>query len=269
MRKVFSSARFENAEAVAKMLEAEGIETRIENGRSFRRGIRGNFSYRDRGNSADNPSVWVLRSDDQPHARQLLRDAGLLEDSAGASRSYLPRTTHASAKHDAELARRRGRRLRLMLLAGVAIVVAGVVFRPTPRPLPQRAAPPPAHATAPADTVISAADAVHRLPTPPALAIEIVRRESASRGAAAVCLAIDGDDPPAATLDVLRAAGITASPGSDCRGEALRIDVNGWRTDGSGSGEVDWTIASGEASPEPHSATAARDGDDWHVDEAP
>src|SRR3546814_5648846 len=71
MRKVFTSARLENVERVAKLLEDDGIEVRITNGRSYKGGIHGNFSYRGEGNKM--PEVWVVRSADQPRARAMLR----------------------------------------------------------------------------------------------------------------------------------------------------------------------------------------------------
>src|SRR3546814_12020332 len=76
MRKVFTSARLENVERVAKLLEDDGIEVRITNGRSYKGGIHGNFSYRGEGNTM--PEVWVVRSADQPRARASLREAGLM-----------------------------------------------------------------------------------------------------------------------------------------------------------------------------------------------
>ena len=44
MRKVFSSRRIENVERVVAMLEQAGIQTRVTHGRSYRGGLRGNFS---------------------------------------------------------------------------------------------------------------------------------------------------------------------------------------------------------------------------------
>ena len=77
MRQVFTSQRLENVEGVADMLRAEGIEVRITNGRSYKGNRRGAFKY-----TAPRPgpqaAVWVIRSEDQPRARALLREAGLL-----------------------------------------------------------------------------------------------------------------------------------------------------------------------------------------------
>ena len=68
MRQVFSSARIENAEAVAQLLRQAGIEARMVNGRGWRGAIRGNFTYR-AADDARHPSVWVVHSQDHPPAR--------------------------------------------------------------------------------------------------------------------------------------------------------------------------------------------------------
>ena len=77
MRQVFTSPRLANVESVAKLLEDAGIATKISNGRSYRgkfdRGVR----YRDTGGE-NQAAVWVIRSEDQPRAREMLREAGLL-----------------------------------------------------------------------------------------------------------------------------------------------------------------------------------------------
>ena len=52
---------------------------RITNGRSYKGGLRGDFSYRDDSRSEPNPAVWVVKSEDQPRAREILREAGLLD----------------------------------------------------------------------------------------------------------------------------------------------------------------------------------------------
>lgn len=77
MRQIFSSMRVENVERVAQMLRDEGIEVRITNGRSYKSGRNRTFSYRDAVNTRTQPALWVVRSDDQQRARQLMRDLGL------------------------------------------------------------------------------------------------------------------------------------------------------------------------------------------------
>ena len=79
MRQVFTSPRLENVERVAAMLQQHGVITRITNGRTFKGNLRGSFSYRESANKNPPPAVWVVRSEDQPKARELLREAGLLD----------------------------------------------------------------------------------------------------------------------------------------------------------------------------------------------
>ncbi len=79
MRKIFTSQRVENAEGVAALLREAGIEVRITNGRSYQSRRRGQFSYLDKKDDSQLPTVWVVRADDQPRAREILRDARLLD----------------------------------------------------------------------------------------------------------------------------------------------------------------------------------------------
>ena len=79
MRQVFSSPRLENVERVAKLLRDAGVDTRITHGRSYKGNRRSEFSYRDDNRSEPIPAVWVVKSEDQPKAREILREAGLLE----------------------------------------------------------------------------------------------------------------------------------------------------------------------------------------------
>src|SRR3546814_1953519 len=100
MRKVFTSARLENVERVAKLLEDDGIEVRITNGRSYKGGIRGNFSYRGEGKQV--PEVWVVRSEAQPRARAMLREAGLMAAPATGRKNQPSESSHQSSRglHD-------------------------------------------------------------------------------------------------------------------------------------------------------------------------
>lgn len=268
MRQVFSSARIENVEAVAKMLEAEGIEVRIEHGRSFKRAIRGNFSYRDDAGNGPKPALWVVRSDDQPRARQLLREAGLLDAQSSLPSSFLPQTPHAAIRErDARDSKRRAARYRYGLVILAAIVAAAIWFKPRPdavAPTTATAAIDPS-----LDALATAPDTLHLLPTPPALAATIAMREHAARPAP-LCLGIDGGDPPAATLDALREDLPDVHAASACPDpQATRVEVYAWRTDGSGSGTVTWSVGRDGAQARVRSATARRDGDDWQVDAAP
>lgn len=80
MRQIFSSSRLENVEGVAELLNRNGIQTRITNGRSYKGNRRSRVSYIEgKRGSGPKPTVWIVFPDDQPRARELLREAGLLE----------------------------------------------------------------------------------------------------------------------------------------------------------------------------------------------
>jgi len=126
MRKIFSSQRLENVEGVAKLLSDAGIEVRISDGRSYKGNRRGTFSYSDRG-SAPMPAVWVIRSEQQLPARELLREAGLLDSTrpedgyASANFRYQPE----SGASERAPAQKRARRFKIGLIL-VIVAIAGV-----------------------------------------------------------------------------------------------------------------------------------------------
>lgn len=77
MRQVYTSTRVENVERVVAMFNEAGIETRVTNlrpwaGRNYKRS-----SYSDRGDRNDWPQVWIVKAEDQPRARAMLREAGI------------------------------------------------------------------------------------------------------------------------------------------------------------------------------------------------
>jgi hypothetical protein len=127
VRKVFSSQRIENVEGVAELLREAGIEVRITDGRSYRGNRRGNFSYSDR--SGPTPAVWVVRSDQQVAARELLRDAGLIDTTRGQG-SYVSSTFRFRSEQEPvgrTPAQKRMFRLKVGLIL-VAVAVAGVAM---------------------------------------------------------------------------------------------------------------------------------------------
>ena len=79
MRQVFSSQRIETVEGVAKLLTDAGIAVHISNGRSYHSKRGGQFSYTDKVNNENQPAVWVVHANDQPRAREILRDKRLLD----------------------------------------------------------------------------------------------------------------------------------------------------------------------------------------------
>ena len=132
MRRVFASQRVENAEGVAQMLREAGIEILVSNGRGYKTRRSGQFSYLDKPDEKTIPSVWVVRAEDQPKARQILRDAGLMEttrpvqgDSSAATMGF-----RATIGDDA-LARqqRMAWRIRIVLFVLLAAGMAFVMIR--------------------------------------------------------------------------------------------------------------------------------------------
>lgn len=123
MRQVFSSQRLENVESVAQMLRDADIEVRITNGRSYKGARRGTFSYSEADAGGPKPAVWVVRSDDTVKARQILREAGLLESTresfAGPSFRLNSEEAPAHAK-----SKTRALRFKLVLIAGIVVVGA-------------------------------------------------------------------------------------------------------------------------------------------------
>ena len=95
------------------------------------------------------PAVWVRHAEDQPRARELLRQAGLLETTRPGQG---PTLTFRSAQDTPAAPQRSWAwRIRLVLLALIALAAAIMWMR---RPVPPPAAPTPAPtqpAPAPAD----------------------------------------------------------------------------------------------------------------------
>ena len=271
MRQVFSSARIENVQAVAKLLADAGIEVRVEDGQRYRRSIRGSFSYRDGEGTGPRAAVWVVRSDDQPRARQLLHEAGLLEATPASPSSFLPSTGHAARMR----APRRSSRLSLGLIVVAAVALALWLnqFRNPgwDLPAPRAATEPGSVALDPSLQAVATADTVHRIPTPPALAATLAAAALAETPGAPLCLSIDGEDPAEAALAAAREAGLSPHAGSACPAgnDGLRVAVSDYRTDGSGVGTVALETARGDAAPTTRRIDVRREGDHWRFSDAP
>lgn len=244
MRQVYTSPRLENVEAVAKLLQAHEIETRIVNGRSYRGGIRGDFSYRQRPERGDEPSVWVVRAEDRPRARELLRTEGLVEDNRRRD-SYLPELTFAKSQETPK--RRFGLRSALLIAATLAI---GLTLFGRRGPTSPTSSAEPAAATAPS-AAAPGGDATYIVDTPSALAALLIEAELQAQGAKEACLSVDGADPAPKVLEQVRnPAGVRLRPASACNADTagagagrVRIGVRDYRTDGSGKGTVRLEIA--------------------------
>ena len=137
MRQIFNSQRVETVEGVAKLLRDAGIEVRITNGRSYHSKRGSQFSYLDTSKATTHPTLWVVHANDQPRAREILRDARLLE----TTRRDHPTAQFAFRDQVGEVAPRRNWawRIRIGLLLVIAAVAMVVVMR-------HRSAPPVAPA---------------------------------------------------------------------------------------------------------------------------
>ena len=125
MRSVFTSPRLENVEKVAKMLAEAGIEVRVTNDRSYKGNRRRPFSYREGIKPEESPQVWVIKAEDQPKARAMLREQGLIEDSkqgfgmsgTAQATSFLPASALATTSRKRDARATLVMRVRLFLLA--------------------------------------------------------------------------------------------------------------------------------------------------------
>ncbi len=123
MRQIFTSPRLETVEGVARLLEEHGIETYTSQSRSYKGNRRSRFSYA-ASDHAPQPGVWVVRADDLVRARDLLREAGLLETTRAPSFLPLPAsTTQPDQRH------RLAMRIRFGLLAAAGVGALLTILR--------------------------------------------------------------------------------------------------------------------------------------------
>ena len=269
MRKVFTSPRLENVEAVAALLQDAGIQVKISEARSYRGQRRSSFSYRESEDSGPQPAVWIIHAEDQPRGRQLLREAGLIDSSRAGESSYLPLSVLERDK-DAQSAGKRSRamRIKLGLLAAIVAVIGLMVFTAR-KPDATTAtaagtAAPPAKKPMPAIVPQSVDDlASYRVDVPTALAKLLVEEKLAKRAPAQACIAIDDKDPPPQFMQALQpVAGTAVFVASQCPGEAAwDINVHDYMTDGSGTGSVRLMLDQGDA----QVLDVEREGDRWRV----
>lgn len=140
MRQVFSSQRIETVEGVARLLTDAGIPVHISNGRSYQSKRSGQFSYTEPVKAQQQPAVWVRHAEDQPRARELLRQAGLLETTRPGQG---PTLTFRSAQDTPAVPQRSWAwRVRLVLLALIALAAA-IMWMRRPVPAPDAPLPPP------------------------------------------------------------------------------------------------------------------------------
>ncbi len=127
MRQVFTSLRVETVEGVARLLQDAGIEVHIANGRSYHSKRGSQFSYVEPMTLKQQPSLWVKRAEDQPRARELLREAGLLASTRPGQGD--PLLFAQGTPEDAPKQRSLAWRIRVFLLFAVAIAVLVTLTR--------------------------------------------------------------------------------------------------------------------------------------------
>ena len=254
MRQVFSSPRLENVERVAALLNEAGIETRITHARSYRGGLRGNFSYRDNARTDPVPAVWVVKSEDQPAAREMLRNAGLLDSTRIATNYTLPVFRTEEAEAVADPARKRAFRLKagLLLVIGVVIVLA-FVSRRSPTPV-----------TPVAPVAMKAVLPAGISPTPDSLARAVLSGELPTRQGERVCLGIDGGDPSGALLAVLPAPRGAVLPVAQCPPHVQALAVGNYRRQGAG-GRIDLVRSRDGRTVVSHTYDVRPEGAGWRV----
>jgi hypothetical protein len=112
------------------MLREAGIEVSVQNGRSYRGGRRGTFSYRDSPESPKAAVLYVTHKGDLPEARRLLREAGLIEPSQ--RESYLsPELRFAVQAAEKKKGLDIGRIRTILLLLIVATIALFSFFGPS------------------------------------------------------------------------------------------------------------------------------------------
>jgi hypothetical protein len=252
VRQVFSSPRLENVERVATLLGEAGIETRITDGRSYKGGLRGAFSYREAARTGPVPAVWVVKSEDQPPARAILRAAGLLDSTRSDTGYALPLFRTEMPASAGDPGRKRAFRLKigLLLVIAIVIVLTFVSLRG-----PQVA--PPQHAALPAGDS----------PTPDSLVIAVLSGELPTRTGQEVCLEVDGGDPSQALLARLPPTPGKVLPASQCvaNTQLQTLAVGSYRRNASGSGTIVLDRRRGPSRVVSHTYDVRPEGNGWRV----
>ena len=126
MRQVFTSPRLENVEGVAELLREAGIEVYISDGRNYRDRKRRSFSYRDGARERPDPALWIVKAEDQPRAREMLRDAGLLASTRPGQTDSVQETPVFASR---EAPRSGLNRTRILLYMAAMVAVGMTVLR--------------------------------------------------------------------------------------------------------------------------------------------
>ncbi|MDR2872458.1 MAG: DUF2007 domain-containing protein [Xanthomonadaceae bacterium] len=148
MRRVFTSQRLETVEGVAKLLQDAGIEVHIRNARSYHSRRGGQFSYATPSAPGRQPAVWVRKPEDQPRARTLLREAGLLATTRTGLSSQPAGIDEFQSRFDGNRTSIRWTWYLRAILLAVATAAAVLIWLRHPRPSPTPATDAPTVDTA-------------------------------------------------------------------------------------------------------------------------
>lgn len=248
MRQVFSSARLENVEGVAQLLRDAGIEIRVTNDRSYKGNRRSSFSYKEQ--PGERPTVWVIRSQDQLRARDLLREAGLIDSTRGEQSTQAPYRFRSDVDASRTPSDKRALRIKVGLLLCIAVVLGLAIFHGLRnQPAPKIAVDP-----------VEAALAAHPFngsvaATPDALARAVFAQQLAEADQLTQCLRVDRHDASRKLLSALTRQGLRLLPYSQCvevadedKGSVARdgqpaelIEVHAFRPTSKDSGTIEYS----------------------------
>jgi hypothetical protein len=119
MRQVFASPRIENVERVVALFNEAGIETRLTNRRVYSGHDFRGPSYSGKQDQSSWPAVWIVKAEDQPRARAILRDIGIAPATRFADELAQARKPKTEKSHV-----RLGGKLRIALIATILVLIA-------------------------------------------------------------------------------------------------------------------------------------------------
>ena len=126
MRQIYTSPRYENVQRVVALLDENRIATTVRNRQDWQGCQCKRFSYTQRSASETWGQVWVVDSNDQTRAREILREAGLEPATRFADELAAARTPGDPQRHKANSVRMR--MILLGLIAGVILLIAASQF---------------------------------------------------------------------------------------------------------------------------------------------
>jgi len=110
----------ENVERVVAMLRDAGIQTSVTNHRSWAGRDYKRASYSSPPERDSWPQVWIVKAEDQPRARALLRDAGIEPATRFAEELALARSSPEAAAGKRKAI---AWRIRIFLLAVIVVLI--------------------------------------------------------------------------------------------------------------------------------------------------